>query len=204
MSIYKTQDDIELVALLKEGDRLAFNEIYIRYWPLLFRHARRMLHDEDEAMDIVQDIFANLWTKSETLFFTNSLSAYLYTSVRNKTVNVINKGKLHESYINSLQEYINAGTYETDEQVRYNEFAKLIEKEVNNLPPKMREIFELSRNQGFSYKQIAKQLNLADETVKKQIYRALKTLRSRLSSFLFSLIFIPSNFRFYFSNLPVK
>lgn len=204
MSFYKTQDDIKLVGLLKKGDELAFNEIYLRYWPLLFRHARRMLHDEDEALDIVQDIFTNLWTKSEDLFFTTSLSAYLYTSVRNKTINVINKGKLHKNYVNSLQEFINKGTYETDDQIRYNEFATRIENEVNNLPPKMREIFKLRKDQGLSYKQIAQQLNLADETVKKQVYRALKTLRTRLSAFLFSLSLTPLNFIFYFNSFRLK
>lgn len=204
MSFYKTQDDIKLVGLLKKGDELAFNEIYLRYWPLLFRHARRMLHDEDEALDIVQDIFTNLWTKSEDLFFTTSLSAYLYTSVRNKTINVINKGKLHKNYVNSLQEFINKGTYETDDQIRYNEFATRIENEVNNLPPKMREIFKLRKDQGLSYKQIAQQLNLADETVKKQVYRALKTLRARLSAFLFSLSLTPLNFIFYFNSFRLK
>ncbi len=204
MSFYKTQDDIKLVGLLKKGDELAFNEIYLRYWPLLFRHARRMLHDEDEALDIVQDIFTNLWTKSEDLFFTTSLSAYLYTSVRNKTINVINKGKLHKNYVNSLQEFINKGTYETDDQIRYNEFATRIENEVNNLPPKMREIFKLRKDQGLSYKQIAQQLNLADETVKKQVYRALKTLRARLSAFLFSLSLTTLDFIFYFNSFRLK
>jgi RNA polymerase sigma-70 factor (family 1) len=179
MTAYNGHTDQELIVLLKQGDEFAYTEIYTRYWPLLFRHSRKMLNDEGQAMDIVQDIFTGMWFNHKTLDFNVSLSAYLYTSVRNRTVNAINKGKLELNYMESLQEYINKGAYVTDEAVRYKEFEAEIEAEIAKLPPKMREIFELRRTVGLSYKQIAQQLGVGDETVKTQVSRALKVLRTK-------------------------
>jgi len=189
MAAYSAYTDQELVALLKGGDERAYTEIYTRYWPLLFRHSLKMLHDDDQAMDIVQDIFTSLWFNHQALVFNTSLSGYLYVSVRNRTVNVIHKNKLQYSYMESLQEYIDQGSYVSDETVRYNELADEIEAEIAKLPPKMKEIFELRRTAGLSYKQIAVQLGISDETVKTQVSRALKILRAKFGV-LFTLPFL--------------
>jgi len=184
MPSYSTYTDQELTALLKQGDELAYTEIYTRYWPLLFRHSNKMLHDDDQAMDVVQDVFATLWFNHEALVFEVSLSAYLYTAVRNRTVNVINKSKLQTNYLASLQSFIDRGSFVTDETVRFNELASEIEGEIAKLPPKMKEIFELRRTAGLSYKQIAIQMGISDETVKTQVARALKVLRAKFGSLL--------------------
>lgn len=184
MTAYKRLTDQELIVLLKQGDEFAYTEIYTRYWPLLFRHSLKMLNDEGQAMDIVQDIFTGMWFNHATLVFNVSLSAYLYTSVRNRTVNAINKSKLALHYMESLQDYINKGAYVTDEALRYKEFEAEIEAEIAKLPPRMRQIFELRRTAGLSYKQIATELGVGDETVKTQVARALKVLRAKFGVLL--------------------
>lgn len=184
MTAYHRHTDQELIVLLRRGDEFAYTEIYTRYWPLLFRHSLKMLNDEEQAMDIVQDIFTGIWFNHKALEFNTSLSAYLYTSVRNRTINAINKGKLQQNYMESLQDYMNKGSYVTDEAVRYKEFEAEIEAEIGKLPPKMREIFELRRTAGLSYKQIAQELGIGDETVKTQVARALKVLRARFGASL--------------------
>lgn len=188
MAVYGTLSDQELTALMREGDRLAYTELYHRYWPLLYRHARKMLQDQDDALDVVQDVFTSLWLKSAELEISMALSSYLYSAVRNAVLNFIKRSKLKNTYLDSLADFLEKGEFVTDEQVRYNEFAATIEAEINKLPPKMREIFILSRNLGLSYSQIAAQLNISDETVRKQMYRALKQLRLRLGPQLFTLI----------------
>jgi RNA polymerase sigma-70 factor (family 1) len=186
---YGSKSDTELAGLLKSGDHAAFTEIYNRYWAALFRHAQKMLRDEDEAVDIVQDVFTTIWHKNTELTVTSSIRAYLYSAVRNRIISNIRHAKVHESYLDSLTELIEKGEYVTDEQVRFREFSAQVEEEISKLPPKMREVFELSRNEGMSHRQIAEELNIADETVKKQIYKALKALRVKLDAFLFSLLF---------------
>lgn len=189
MQIYTTLTDQELCGLLEQGDEKAYAELYTRYWPLLFRHSYKMLAEQDQAMDVVQDIFTSLWFNREVIDLKTSISAYLYTATRNRTLNVINKSKLQVTYMESLQDYIDKGAYVTDESVRYNELSAEIEAEIAKLPPRMREIFELRRDAGLSYKQIAVKLGVSDETVKTQVSRALKILRTKFGT-LFTLPFI--------------
>lgn len=171
--------DQELLERLKKGDELAYKEIYTRYWPLLFRHSIKVLHDEDQAMDVVQDIFTSFWLNHASLSQDTSLASYFYTATRNRALNMINREKSKERYLESLQSYINKGEYITDNEVNFNELSAEIESEISKLPPRMREIFELRQNAGLSYKQIAIQLGISNETVKTQVARALKSLRSK-------------------------
>lgn len=189
MGEYSTYNDTDLLTLLREErDQRAYSEIYNRYWAMLFRHGRKMLQDEDDALDVVQDVFTMLWVKSEELQITTSLSSYLYSSVRHSILNLIKRSKIRDTYLNSLEEFLDKGEFVTDNQVRYKEFAGQIEGEINNLPPKMREVFQLSRKLGLSYNQIAIELNISEETVRKQMFRALKKLRLKLGPHLFSML----------------
>lgn len=187
---HSTSSDVELAALLKKGDRSAYTEIYNRYWLLLFRHARKMLQDEDEAIDAVQDVFTMLWTKAGILDVNVSLSSFLYTSVRNNILNLIKRSKIRDRYLDSIEAFLDKGEFVTDNEIRYKEFSATIETEISKLPPKMRQVFEMSRKLGLSYSQIAAELQISDETVRKQMYRALKQLRAKLDPHLFSLIFL--------------
>lgn len=182
MKNYKSYSDTELADLLTSGDEVAYIETYNRYWKCLFIHACKMLGDEEQAMDTVQDIFTNLWNKRSTLVITTSIKTYLYTSVRNHVLNAINKGKLKEKYLDSLAAFVKRGDMSTEDQVIFRDFSKKIEQEVENFTPRMRTIFVLSREGGLSNRDIAEELNITDHTVKKTINRALKVLRTQISS----------------------
>ncbi|WP_316817230.1 RNA polymerase sigma-70 factor [Pedobacter nyackensis] len=182
---YNGLSDTELTDLLKSGDHAAYTEIYHRYWPVLFRHARKMLRDDDEATDVVQEVFATFWSKSAELIFTVSLSSYLYSATRNKIIDLVNRNKLKTNYLVSLQAFIDKGEFITDNAVREHELSNQIESEIARLPKKMRQIFELSRKQNLSYKQIADEIEISEGTVKKQISNAIKILKIKLGSLYF-------------------
>lgn len=212
MNAYRQQTDQELTGLLKSGDRDAFSEIYERYKGLLYIHAFNKLRNEEEADDIVHDLFAALWEKRKELEITGYLSGYLYTSVRNRIFKLIAKKSNARSYITSIAESINAGDCITDHLVRQNMLIEIIEKEVASLPTKMRVVFELSRKGGLSHREIAGQLDISEETVKKHIHHALKQLRVKLGIFVYlymSLQYLgkeytnrikPVSTNYYFSN----
>lgn len=185
MNAYRQQTDQELTDLLKSGNRDAFAEIYERYKGLLYIHAFNKLRNEEEADDIVHDLFAALWDKRTELEITGYLSGYLYTSVRNRIFKLIAKKSNARSYITSIADSINAGDCITDHLVRQNMLIEIIEKEVASLPTKMRVVFELSRKGGLSHREIAGQLNISEETVKKHIHHALKQLRVKLGIFIY-------------------
>lgn len=185
MSVFGSLSDLELTDLLKRGDAAAYTVIYNRYFNELYLHAYQRLRDKDEAQDVIHELFAGLWNKRETITIKSSLAAYLYTAVRNRIMDVIAHQQVETKYVSSLQNFLEAGYCVTDHQVRERLLAALIEKEIAELPSKMREVFELSRKKVLSHKEIAAELNISEQTVRKQINNALKILRSRLGMALF-------------------
>lgn len=166
--------------LVRQHDEQAFTEIYNRYKGVLFVHAYRMLENAEEAQDIIQDLFTVLWSRRSEIVLTGSLSSYLYAAVKNRILDQMARDKTRDRYIDSLAGFIEEGEYITDHQLRENELNRLIEKEVSLLPARMRQIFEMSRINNLSYKEIAKEMNISDKTVKKQISNALIILRKKI------------------------
>ncbi|WP_316822255.1 RNA polymerase sigma-70 factor [Pedobacter gandavensis] len=176
--------DVELISLLKQGNAAAYTVVYNRYFEELYLHAYNRLRDKEEAQDLLHELFATIWNKRAELQIKSSLAAYLYTAVRNRVMDVIAHQQVETKYISSLQYFMSHGYCVTDHQVRERQLAALIEKGIKDLPPKMREIFELSRKHEMSHKEIAVQLNLSEQTVRTQVKNALKILRVRLGMML--------------------
>lgn len=179
--LHNELNDEELAELLKKGDHKAFNVIFDRFYGLLFVHACKMLRDHDEAKDVVQELFEKLWNQRETISFERSLSAYLYSSVRNRIINRISHYVVEHKYIDSLKSFIEQDSYLADYRVREGEMKKIIEREISALPAKMKEVFELSRKDYLSYKQIAVKLQISEQTVRMHVKKALRILKPRLS-----------------------
>lgn len=184
MTVYSKVTDQDLIALLKEGDQIAYTEIFERYKIILYKHALWLLNDQDEANDVIQDLFLTLWQKRNTIIFKTSLSSYLYTSVQNRIFDFIRHQRVVLKYVDSIRDFIDQGQYITDEQIRAKELSAIIEKEISALPPKMRKVFELSREKECSYKEIGQQLNISDKTVKQQVHNAVKILRLKVNLLL--------------------
>ena len=180
MADYSLHSDDDLAELLRSGDRSAFTEIYNRYKLTLHNHAWNKTRNHVEAQDVIQEVFSNLWTKREAIQIGNNLSGYLYTSVRNHILNLFAKKQVQEKYIISIQQFSQQKTALTDHRVRESMLRDVIEKEIAELPPRMREVFELSRKQHLSHKEIASIMGTTEQTVKKQVSNALKHLRSKL------------------------
>jgi RNA polymerase sigma-70 factor (family 1) len=185
MQTVSSLSDNELVGLLKESSRAAYTEIYNRYKGILFMHAYKRLQSRAEAEDTLQEIFTGLWVKREELTITSNLSGYLYSAVRNRILDYFSHQEVASRYISSFQGFLDKGEMQADHRVRENQLKVLIEKEIDNLPAKMREIFILSRKEHLSHKEIAGQLGISEKTVKNQINNALKTLRTKLGLLVF-------------------
>jgi RNA polymerase sigma-70 factor (family 1) len=190
MSPLSPISDDELLCSFQSGDDSSFELIYLRYWGILYRHARKMMQDDDGAKDIVQEVFATLWLKRNdptAAPIPTPLAAFLYTVTRNKILDLIKHAKIKANYLDSLHPEEMQCALLPDSETIANELARQIEKEVQALPTKMREIFELSRKAHKTHKEISEELNISDKTVKKQVSNALKILKSKLN-ILFSLL----------------
>jgi RNA polymerase sigma-70 factor (ECF subfamily) len=179
------QSDKELLDLFQQGSMAAFEELYNRYFQRLYLHACKMLGNQDEAKDLIQELFTSFWIKGRDLALTTSVSSYLYASTRNRVLNIFEHNRVHDHYISSFGAFLSTVELSVDEVVIERELAEIIEGEIKQMPPKMREIFELSRKEELSYREIAEFLSISDKTVKKQISNGLKILRMKISYGLF-------------------
>ncbi|WP_133576494.1 RNA polymerase sigma factor [Pedobacter metabolipauper] len=184
MPSYQLYSDDELFALLCNGDHGAYTEIYNRYSGLLYIHAYRRLKDRDEARDLIHELFTTLWVKRDQMTIKTALSSYLYKAVRNRIIDLVMRKKREIMYANSLDEDWESATGNTDHAVRQSDLHRLINKEIEALPEKMKIVFNLSRKGYLSHKEISDKLEISELTVRKQINNALKILKPKLSRFL--------------------
>jgi RNA polymerase sigma-70 factor (family 1) len=185
----KNISDQELLLLLKAGDREAYEQIYHRYKFVLHNHAWNKTRNREESQDIIQEIFTMLWAKRDTLDVNTNLSGYLYTSLRNYILNQIVHKEVQNKYIASIQSFVDQESVIADHLVRENQLKALIEKEIDALPPRMKEVFLLSRRENLSHKEIAELLGTTEQTVKKQMTNTLKVLRKKLGTLIYFYYF---------------
>ena len=185
MQAYGSYSDGELAFLLTQNDDRAFTEIYNRFYGLLFIHACKRLNDDEEAKDVVQQLFESLWQKRNHVQPDKNLSAFLYTAIRNRILDIYAHQQVENKYVHSLQDFIDRDQVLSDYRVREKQMAALIEQEIDALPEKMREIFILSRKHNKSHKEIAAELGLSELTVKTQVKKALRILKTRLGLFVY-------------------
>jgi RNA polymerase sigma-70 factor (ECF subfamily) len=190
MAVYSKHSDYELTSLLKEGDDAAFTEIYHRYKGVLYIHALKLLKDQDEAQDVIHELYTALWNKASDFNLDIPLKAYLYRGVKNRIFDIFAHQKVRSSYVAKFAEVIEEGAWITDEKLREKELVAAIEAGLDLLPAKMREVFELSRFANLSHKEIGKELNISDKTVKTQVHNALHILRLKINSFLAILLLL--------------
>lgn len=187
MIVYNQCTDEELTHLLKSGDQLAYTEIYDRYIFILLNHIYNKTRNREEAKDIIHEVFAKLWANREQLQITTSLAGFLYTSARNIVLNQITRQEVQSKYFTSILKLADQPQTVTDHRIRENQLVAIIDKEIAQLPTKMREVFELSRKQHLSHKEIAERLDISEQTVSKHITNALRILRVKLGIFTFLL-----------------
>jgi len=191
MKIYGNFKDEELTALLKAGDAASFSELFRRYNRLLFVHAFRLSGDEEEARDIVQDVFAILWDRRAETNFTSNFSGFLYTMIRHRVFDRIAHQKVAENYVLSIKDFFAKGEAKTDHLLRTRELEAIIEQEIALLPVHLRETFEL-RRKGLSHKEIAEQLDISEKTARNQASKAMKVLRTKLGILVYLFLLLNS------------
>ncbi|MCW3466618.1 RNA polymerase sigma factor [Chitinophaga nivalis] len=183
-------DELHDEALLEEfrqGNAMAFEELYKRFWGVLYLQAYRILVQEDDAKDVVQEVFITFWSKAATIEISGSVAAYLYVATRNRVLNLLASKRTYQTHLSSLKHFL-ADTHNNSLQyITEKEITARMEQEIHALPAKMREVFELSRKTALTHKEIASKLQLSQETVKKQISNAIRTLRHKMAHFSFFL-----------------
>ncbi|WP_295118246.1 RNA polymerase sigma factor [uncultured Chitinophaga sp.] len=176
--MFSNYSDEQLLSLLRQDDITAFNEIYARYSRPLYLYITSKTDTGEVSKDILQDLFTSIWEKRHTLAIQQSLKSYLYQTVRYKIIDVYRRNATYRKYLQQLIEHFDAQPNNISDTMDHKTRAYEVLEAINRLPEKMKEIFMLSRFENLSIEQIASQLDLSQQTVKNQISKALKILRT--------------------------
>ena len=188
-------DERMLVQLLGRGNVAAFDSLFEQYSPKLFGFSMKYLKNETEAEELVQDVFVKVWEHRQALKSEHSFKSYLFTVALNQIRKFFNKRAISLRYLDTLQNEreLTAGEIFPDED--YDRILQKINLIIGQMPPRRREIFQKSKLEGKSAKQISLELNISAGTVDNQVSEALQFIRARLkneniSLLLFAILFI--------------
>lgn len=170
------------LSAIKSGDIKAYEKLFKSYYAPLCGFVNKMVNDSEVAEEIVQELFYKIWKNKSTMVITTSIKSYLYKSVYNKALHYFE----HEKVKNKYTEYAshNVNYSETPEQAMQTGEVYLIYKAtLNSLPHNCRKIFQMSRNYGLKYHEIADKLSISVKTVEANMGKALKAFRQSFANY---------------------
>lgn len=170
--------DLQVFTRIKNGDETAFNRLFGLYYTVLCHFASKYVSDLDLSRSLVQQVFVDLWIKRDSLEVNYSLKSYLYNSVRNRAIDHLRITKDKVEISDAIKNSYHAPFRDLVEEAELND---RINKSINKLPEKCREIFILCRYDGLKYSEIAEKLGISIKTVEMQMGIALKRIRRYLS-----------------------
>ena len=176
--------DKELVTSLREGNEFIFETIFKNYYERLCNYANTIMNNIDEAEEMVQSTFLNLWEKHEDIEIHTSIKSYLYRAVHNHCLNRVKHYKVRQEHSKELKYQSEDGIDSTSQELIGTELEKQIALAIDSLPPQCSKVFKLSRFENLTYAEIAEQLNLSVKTVDNHLGKALKILREKLKDYL--------------------
>lgn len=186
LSKYLEHTDQELMLLIQQGNRRAFEQIYHRHSESMFRFAYHILKDEAECMDAVQEIFVWFWANRESLQVAEP-GPYLRTAVKYRLTRFIQQSRRRAEI---LQHRGDLDEKTTDHSLEVKELKHVIDQFLSTLPARAAQIFHLSRNEYLSNREIARKMGISEKTVENQMTIVLKKLRVALGKMQFWSTFL--------------
>jgi len=180
---------------LRMDDRTVIDEIYAVYHAKIFRFSVAYLKNEEDAYDVVQEVFITMWKNRLVLRKKTNFDAYLFTVAKNTVFSLFRKRVTEQKYIDYLAQAATSNTQGTEEQTDYTFLRERYVQLMEQLPTKRREIFRLSREKGLSNKEIAAMRGITEKTVEDHLSKALFFFKQHLGSFgiwtaLFYFLFV--------------
>ena len=158
---------------------IQFEKLYKRFQPSLINYAYYLTRSSEDSVELVNDVFLSVWNKRNRLKLDSNLKTYLYTAVKNRSINYIKKNKLvivFDEQIDTLSDF------EADHSILEKEQLIIIQQIMNDLPSKCKQVFAMGRIDQLSNKEIASFLDISIKTVEAQITKALKIFRKKLKN----------------------
>ena len=179
------KSNIELIKLLRKGDMVAFDAIYNKYCHKLHEFVFMYLKQEEDAEEIVQEVFLKIWQSRDKIDIYTSFESFLFTIAYNATMSLLRK-RVSETksrdYLKSLQQ--TDTTEKVIDEIQFKELNQKVQALLNLLTPRQKEIYLLSREEGLTHEEIARKLTISESTVNNHMVRVLKFLKSHIDSSL--------------------
>lgn len=179
--------DQELISKLKKGSEKAFTVLYEKYWSKVYHFSRIYLTSESEIEEVVQEVFVKVWEARQFLREEDSFQGFLFILTRNLIFNQFRRSFNENAYkLTVLSSAVKH--YDIESEINTADLEDFLKRMIRELPPRQQEVFNLSRNEHLTYKEIAAELGISEKTVERHINEALKFLRKNLNLYLiFSL-----------------
>lgn len=181
---YSSLTDDELAGLLNAGDTDAFQAVYIKYWNELFKVSKKRLHSDELAAEVVQDIFVDLWERRDHLKIEN-LDRYLFRAAKYKVIDqirkILNSKENCQPIVEDMVSYFDE---QADNNLAFEDLNSAVEKIMEHMPSKTRDIFRMSRLENHSVREISSFLQIPERTVEYHITQSLRILRVHLKDFI--------------------
>lgn len=173
--------DLGVHKRIQQGDISEFERVFRKYYEPLCHFAFKYLKDIDSAEEVVQEFFYIYWKNRENIQINTSLKSYLYQAVKNNALKQIEHMAVKERYAKEMKLQQEVFSQNEPSSIEYTELNEVIDKTLNQLPERCREIFMLSRFEGLKYHEIAKRLSISVKTVEANMGKALQLFRTNLS-----------------------
>ncbi|TAM99996.1 MAG: RNA polymerase sigma-70 factor [Chitinophagaceae bacterium] len=174
-----------LFRLLQKDDSSAFEELYNRYWHELFIAAYKRLQCREDAEEAVQNLYESLWKNRHKIHIRTSLENYLFASVRYIILRMMQQKLLLPAFSDGNVDAYCKPDRSTEEGILINDLSRHINQLVDGLPDKCRKVFELSRYEMKTHKEISTLLSISEKTVENHITKALHLIKNDLNHFFF-------------------
>jgi RNA polymerase sigma-70 factor (ECF subfamily) len=183
-----TQDQQQILDRLRKDDQSALQELFDQCYLPVCTTIRRFVQDHGLVEDLAQEVFVRFWEKRHTLQINSSLNGYLRRMAINEALGHLRRKKV---YIEELDPQTNQGlTPDVEKQLLHTELEDEIRAAIDNLPPRCRTVFKLSRFEELTYQEIADKMEISIKTVENQMGKALRVLREQLQKYLNLIVLI--------------
>lgn len=177
--------DTNILSGIRKGDSNSFDLLFDNYYDKLCNYVTSIIHDNNAAEDLIQDLFANIWVSRKNLTIRISLKLYLFRSAYNASLDYLKHLKIENQY--QTQTSIQM-TPSFNDSMEFIELLESMEGSIEQLPEQCKIIFKLSRFEQLKYREIAQKLSISENTVDTQIRRALKKLREEFKDYFMILL----------------
>lgn len=177
----------ELIIRVVQGDEIAFEQLFRQYKDKLYSFILHLSGSATIAEDVLQDVFLKIWRDRNQLTNIDNFNAYLYRMAQNTAINVLRRQSREALLLNEVQRLAPEGV-QGDELLAAKEVRTALQQAINNLPPQQRKVYQLGKEQGLTYEQIAFTLGITTSTVRNHMVQALRSIREYIALHFPSLL----------------